>query len=111
MDSQKTLESLAIEQLLQPQIPPTKKETPTGVRTQNRVYSNKDNAIDAAKPYSNFVRADVYVYESSFGTGDFQYTLRVLSEIFSPDSDYIVHTERYVAPIPKQEFPTTPKSE
>lgn len=106
MDNEKTLQNIATELLTKPAAPPIKEES-TGVRTQNRVYSNRENAIDGAKPYSNFVRQDVFVYESTYGTNDHQYTLRLLSELFSPESDFIIYREEYVAPLPKQHLPPT----
>lgn len=68
------------------------------IRTQSRVYSNKKNAIKNAKPYSNFKREDIYVHETPLGRDKYQYTLRTLKEIFSPDSDFVIYFEPYVSP-------------
>lgn len=64
--------------------------------TSNRTYSNRETAIENAKPYSNHVKQDVYVYMTIFGNDQEQFTLRTISEIMSPDSPNVVHYHRYI---------------
>lgn len=109
MDNQATMKLLAEETLLQQKKPETIR--PTGIRTQSRIYTKRENAIDAAHPYSNFIKEDVYVYESKFGTGDSQFSLRTREEIRFPNSPCVIHFEKYIKPQPKGEIPPTIKPE
>lgn len=73
-----------------------KKPTNTPIKTQSQFYSNREKAIENAKLYSNYVRQDVFVCESTYGNNEHQYTLRIMSEIFSPDSDCVIWREEYM---------------
>lgn len=64
--------------------------------TSSRTYTDRDNAIDNAKPYSNHVKQDVYVYMTIFGNNQEQFTLRIRSEIKFLDSPNVIHHHRYI---------------
>ena len=64
--------------------------------TSSRTYSDRETAIENAKPYSNHVKQDVYVYMTTFGNDQEQFTLRIRSEIMSPDSPNVIHHHRYI---------------
>lgn len=64
--------------------------------TTQRTYTDRTKAIENAKPYSNYVKQDVYVYRTTFGKDQEQFTLRIRSEIMSPESDNIIHFEPYI---------------
>ena len=64
--------------------------------TTNRTFASKEKAIENAKSYGKYLKQDIYVYESTYTESDKEYTLRTRSEIISPDSDFIIHFEKYI---------------
>lgn len=64
--------------------------------TSSRTYTDRDTAIENSKPYSNYVKQDVYVYMTLYGNDQEQFTLRIRSEIKFPDSPNVIHCEPYI---------------